>query len=32
VLIALWLLPKLFRLARRLLRALFGAERVEARR
>ena len=32
VLIALWLLPKMFRFARRLLRALFGAEGVEVRR
>jgi hypothetical protein len=32
VLLALWLLPKLFRFVRRMLRALFSAERVEVRR
>jgi hypothetical protein len=32
VLLALWLLPKLFRFVRRMLRALFRAERVEVRR
>jgi hypothetical protein len=32
VLLALWLLPKLFRFVRRMLRALFRAERMEVRR